>query len=212
MAHVIEEILARRSVRDGFSPEPISESVIEEILRCGLNAPSSKNAQPWRMHVVTNAALRADLADAVQHAKDAERFVPIDPATGDPRPQWHGTVAESAAVLRETVLAVFVENRGAFSDGRRTVAGASPDHRENALIGYSFEVIGLGAAIQSIWLAAEAHRLRGVFMGDVLIAEDKIRVRLDMAGDLVGVLALGYTVGSSPAPKVLADERVVWHR
>lgn len=210
MTRVVQSILGRRSIRHGFHTAPVDDDVIQTIVDCALAAPSSKNAQPWRIHVVRDRRVLGELADAVQGAKNAERYVPIDPATGEPRGDWSSTVAESAEVLRSVAVGLFVENRGKFSDGRQTVARAEDDVRESALVGYGFEMIGIGAAVQSMWLAAGDLGLGGVFMGDVLIAEDTIRARLGMAGDLVGVLALGYTAGE-PTPKALGEDRVVWH-
>jgi nitroreductase len=207
---VLDTILGRRSIRWGFDGRPVPEDVIEQILRCGLTAPSSKNAQPWRIHVVNDRSMLAELANAVLGGRSPDTYVPIDPATGEPRPDWDSTVAESAEVLAQVSLGLFVENRGKFSDGRRTVAQADDDVRENALIGYGFEMVGLGAAIQNMWLAARELGLAGVFMGDVLIAEETIRARLGMRGDLLGVLALGYS-NATPAPKELAPDRVVRH-
>lgn len=210
MPRVIATIRERRSIREGFTGVPVPDSVVEDIVRCGLAAPSSKNAQPWRIHVVTNRTTLRELADAVQYARDADSYVPIDPATGRRRTDWPSTVAESAEVLRSVALGLFVENRGSFSGGRATVAHAAASSRQSAVLGYSLELIGLGAAIQSMWLAAHASGLGGVFMGDVLIAEDTIRARLGADGDFVGVLALGYTTGA-PAPKAMGEGRVVRH-
>lgn len=158
---------------------------------------------------MTNRELLIHLAEGVQSARDAESYVPIDPATGQSR-EWKSTVAESAEILSSVSLGIFVENRGGFSGGRRTVALADQTLRENALVGYAFEMIGLGAAIQTMWLAAEEHGLRGVFMGDVLIAEQTVQQALGMDGDLVGVLALGYSDGD-PTPKTIEPDRAVWH-
>lgn len=210
MPPVIAAIQARRSVRDGFTDAPVGRDVVEDVVASGLAAPSSKNSQPWRIHVVTDRTTLAQLADAVRHATHADRYVPIDPATGEPRPGMSSTVVESADILASVPLGLFVENRGSFSGGRGALAQASDEHRRSALVGYGFELVGLGACIENMWLAAQAHGLCGVFMGDVLIAEPIIRARLAMAGDLVGVLALGYGVGE-PAPKLMVDERVVWH-
>lgn len=206
---MIETILARRSVRDGYTNAEVPEHVLDQVLRCGLAAPSSKNAQPWRIHVVTDRPFLRSLADDVQKASSAATYVPVDPSTGLPR-EWRSTVAESAQVLREVPVGLFIENSGRFSDGRAVVARARPDIRENALVGYGFEMIGLGAAIVSMWIAASGLGLGGVFMGDVLIAEAAIRYRLGVSGDLVGVLALGYSVGCA-APRRLAEGRIVRH-
>lgn len=229
---VIRTILERRSIREGFDGTPVSPTVLDEIVRCGLAAPSSKNARPWRIHVVTDRALIGRLADAMEEARQethhvaamdasqtsagvsARRWssVPIDPATGNAREEWSSTVCESSDVLRQVSVAFFVENRGRFSDGRRTVCRAEADVRENALIGYGFEMLGLGAAIQNMWLAANAAGLDGSFMGDVLIAEDAIRAALSMSGDLVGVLALGTTSGiPSPRQPFEFDDTAVRH-
>jgi nitroreductase len=207
---VIDAIHRRRSIRHGFSDQPVPDPVIDDIVQCALVSPSSKNAQPWRVHVVTDTALLTELADAVQSARHAERYVPINPATGDARPDWPSSVSESADVLRQVPLGLFIENRGAFSDGRSAVASAREQVRENALVGYGFEMIGLGAAIQNMWLAATEQGLAGVFMGDVLIAEQQIRARLGMEGDLVGVLVLAFSP-VEPGPRRLRLDRVVRH-
>lgn len=207
---VIAPILARRSVRGGFTGRVVEDSLLEQVVACGLAAPSSKNAQPWRMHVVTDPATLAVLAAAVDAARAPESYVPIDPATGERR-RWSSTVAESAAVLREAGTAIFVENLGEFSGGRATLAAAEQQLQLNALVGYSFEMIGIGAAVENMWLAAESLGLRGVFMGDPLIAERDIKSLLAIDGDLAGVLAIGYS-DAAPEPKRMGEDRVVWHR
>jgi len=115
---VIAAMLARRSIREGFDRQPIPGPVMREIVRCGLAAPSSKNAQPWRMHIVTDRATLGSLADAVEHAEGVDEYVPHDPATGRPWAAYVSTVRESAQVLREVAAAIFIENRGLFSNGR----------------------------------------------------------------------------------------------
>lgn len=207
---MIDTILGRRSIREGFEDRAVPEETIRSIVACGAHSPSSKNAQPWRLHVVTDRALLRSLASAVLHAKNPDRYVPLDPATGAPR-QWDSTVAESAYALGAVPLAIFVENLGRFSSGRATVARAGGNVLRSALVGYGFEMIGLGACIQSMWLAAEHHGLRGVFMGDPLIAETQIGAALGTTNDLAGVLCLGYST-VEPYPRKLEDGRVVWHR
>jgi nitroreductase len=212
---VIAALLARRSIRDGFDGRPVPASVLREIVRCGLAAPSSKNAQPWRIHVVTDRLMLGSLADAVEHAEGADEYVPHDPATGRPRPAYVSTVRESAQVLREVPAAIFIENRGLFSNGRSALASASRPVLADSLVGFGLEMIGIGAAIENMWLAAEALGVRVAFMGDVVVAEDYIGGVLGIAGDLVGVLALGFSDVPVPAARQRLDaglaEHVVWH-
>lgn len=198
-------------MRDGFLAQPVPASVIQDIVHCGLDAPSSKNAQPWRVHVVSDRDVLKQLADAVQTAKDADRYVPTNPVTGEARPGFVSTVAESAEILRKAALGLFIESWQSFSGGRAALAQASDEHRRSALTGYALDMIGIGALMQNMWLAAQAHGLGGVFMGDVMIAEEVIRSRLDMEGDLLGVLALGYTSRAALVPKAMRTGRVVHH-
>ena len=56
-------IAARRSVR-AFLPTPVPRDVITAILDVAARAPSGVNTQPWKVHVLTGAALRG-LSDAI---------------------------------------------------------------------------------------------------------------------------------------------------
>jgi nitroreductase len=51
-----EAILTRRSIRK-FKSQPISEDLIEKILRAGMQAPSARNKQPWHFVVIRNREL-----------------------------------------------------------------------------------------------------------------------------------------------------------
>jgi len=66
-----------------------------------------------------------------------------------------------------------------------------------------------------MWLAAEALGVRVAFMGDVVIAEENICATLGIAGDLAGVLALGFSDTPLPPRRQRLDEQdaehVVWH-
>jgi len=212
---VTRAILTRRSVRERFSRRPIPSPTLREIIRCGLAAPSSKNARPWCLHVVSDTEMLHDLALAVATSEGADTYVPRDPTTGEPRPDWPSTVAESAEVLRGSATAIFIENRGAFSNGRRSLSAATRTNLVGSLVGYTFEILGIGAAVQNMWVAAHALGIQGTFMGDVVIAEDVISRRLGIHRDLVGVLALGYSEDSPPSDRIAYDiddpGRVVWH-
>jgi nitroreductase len=61
---VTETILSRRSVR-AFLPRPVPQALVEEILGVAARAPSGGNLQPWRVDVLTGAALDALIAEAL---------------------------------------------------------------------------------------------------------------------------------------------------
>src|SRR6185312_4007973 len=51
-------ITSRRSVR-AFLPTPVPRATVEHILDVAARAPSGTNMQPWRVHVLSGAPLRA---------------------------------------------------------------------------------------------------------------------------------------------------------
>jgi len=209
-----ELIATRRSARGTFDGTPIDHAELREIVSCGLAAPSSKNARPWRFHVVTDRRLLGSIADAAVGAPDIDGYVPTDAATGRLQP-WGSSVVESAALLRSAPAAIFIENSGVFSSGRPALIAASREVLEAALIGYTFEAIGIGTAIENILLAAHALGVHGTFMGDLLIVEEIIATSIGVQSDLVGVIVLGRGDLSVPAPLPLElpDEYdlVTWH-
>jgi nitroreductase len=212
---VIEAILGRRSTRGFLADIPVERTDIETIIHCGMAAPSSKNAQPWRFHIVDRADGLDRLASMVEQADDIDEYVPHDPLTGRPRPEWQSTVLESAAALRSAAVAVFIENRGVFSKGRRTLAEIPRPALAASLTGYGLEVMGIGTAIENMLLAAGALGLGAAFIGDVLVAEGALSKALGAPGDLMGVVLLGYS-NYTPAPRArrpVDDSTVVsWHR
>jgi len=192
MNPVVETIMGRRSVREGYSQRPVPREVLADVVRCGLAAPSAKNSRPWRFTVVTDRAVLEACACAVENAEGADTYIPVDPATGLPRLGVSSSVHASAAILRSVPAAVFVENAGVFSGGRATLLRATPAALGRSIVTYTFEAVGLGAAVQNLWVAAASYGMVGVFLGDLLVAEQELRDRLGIAGDLVGALALGY--------------------
>lgn len=53
MNETVDFILTRRSVRK-YKPNMISEEELNNIVKCGLFAPSAKNKQNWHFTVITN--------------------------------------------------------------------------------------------------------------------------------------------------------------
>ena len=56
----IETILAAYSTRT-FTTEPVTDGEIEQILKCGIKAPSGRNNQPWKFTVVKDLSKVKDL-------------------------------------------------------------------------------------------------------------------------------------------------------
>jgi len=61
MNDVIHLLQAHRSIRK-FAPEPLSDELIEQIVRCGQAAPTSSNIQATTVILVRDAGKRAQIA------------------------------------------------------------------------------------------------------------------------------------------------------
>jgi nitroreductase len=61
---VIASILTAYSAKE-YSIEPVTETEIEQIIKCGIKAPSGGNRQPWRFTVVKDTALTRKMIPAI---------------------------------------------------------------------------------------------------------------------------------------------------
>lgn len=57
---VIDVMLSSYSARS-FSEKPVTDMQIEQILKCGIKAPSGRNSQPWKFTVVKDLTKVKDL-------------------------------------------------------------------------------------------------------------------------------------------------------
>ena len=80
-----DAILGRRSARS-FTPEPVDESVIHDILDQARWAPSWGNAQDWNVYVITGDALESIKSEYLRKVREGEES-PTDLMMPD-RDQW----------------------------------------------------------------------------------------------------------------------------
>ena len=45
--------MARRSIR-AYQPQAVEREIMDQIVKCGINAPNGMNAQPWEVRIVDN--------------------------------------------------------------------------------------------------------------------------------------------------------------
>jgi len=64
---VLSNIMARRSVRK-YLDKPVEHEKLELIVKCGINAPSGMNRQPWTLRVVEDQQLIADVTEVYKQA------------------------------------------------------------------------------------------------------------------------------------------------
>ena len=64
---VLSNIMARRSVRK-YLYKPVEHEKLQTVVRCGINAPSGMNSQPWIVRVVEDQKLIADVTEVYKKA------------------------------------------------------------------------------------------------------------------------------------------------
>ena len=75
---VVEKvIMSRRSVRH-YTDSLINRDTLNEILKCGINAPNGKNRQSYEIRVVDNPKLLSEITEAI--VKDDPSSVPVNGA------------------------------------------------------------------------------------------------------------------------------------
>jgi uncharacterized protein (TIGR02246 family) len=79
----LSELVRSRRATDNFSPEPVPDSDLEQILQAGLEAPSSYNLQPWRFVVVRDVDQRKKLRGAALNQQKVEDAPVVVVACGD---------------------------------------------------------------------------------------------------------------------------------
>jgi len=143
---VTEAAEARRSVR-AFTPEPVPEADLREILRVAGLAPSAFNVQPWRWVVVREPELKAQLGAAAYGQKQV---------TGAPAViVLYSDMADALERIEETVHPGMASRRDEVAKSLRgTWAARTEADRESWGAGQSYIALGyLLLAAQSMGYA-----------------------------------------------------------
>lgn len=87
MNDTLKVIFSRKSVRT-FKNEPVSREKLDMLVRAGMAAPTAVDKRPWEFIVVTDCNILKQLADALPHAKMADKAAAAILVAGDIRKQW----------------------------------------------------------------------------------------------------------------------------
>jgi len=174
-----EAIRGRRSIRR-FSPRPIPREQIETLLDLTVQAPSAKNAQPWRF-VVLEGEAHQELIRLMRSAVAEFRKRGLD--AGSCEGTCNAMSKASVTIIFFDVMMPAGIPQEAFDD-------------------YHFVMLqSIGGAIQTLLLAAHDMGLGSLWICDVLYAGDAVKAWLGHESDvLVAAVTLGYA-DESPGPR-----------
>ncbi|MFZ5995794.1 MAG: nitroreductase family protein [Thermodesulfobacteriota bacterium] len=111
---VLKAIYERRSVRD-FSPMPVAEQQVMEIIRAGSWAPSGLNNQPWRFVVVKDSKVKKEIAGQTRYGSIIEAAPVIIAVFLDRKAMYHEVKDTQAigACLQNMLLSAHAQGLGA---------------------------------------------------------------------------------------------------
>jgi nitroreductase len=178
--NTLDAIAARRSIRK-FKDTPITEDLLQVILKAGSQAPSGKNRQPWRFVIVKEdkrAEMIRILRDAITRAKSKGNEI--------------GSSEWSTNVMEQAPVSIFVIN----PEGLAPWLAHSIDQNFSDVV----DIQSAGAAIQNMLLAAQDLGLGSLWICDVFTAYEELLSWLGEKGEMIAAVSFGYA-DESPAAR-----------
>jgi F420 biosynthesis protein FbiB-like protein len=188
----------RRSIRR-FKPDPVPDSVIQNILTSATFAPSAHNRQPWRFVVVMDPSVKQRLADAM--AVDFERDLSRD---GLPPEKTQAQIMRSKDRITSAPAAILLcldmSEMDVYPDEKRQQAERT------------MAVQSVAAAGTQLLLAAHAEGLGGVWACWPLFAQDVIvnTLRLPDTWEPQAMFFIGYPIEIPEARERKPLEEIVY--
>jgi nitroreductase len=205
-------VITARHCKRAYLDRPVPEAVLREVLAAAAHAPSTRNAQPWEVVVLSGAA-RQRLADRLCAAFDAD--APVRPdyvgrrPTPDPRELERAERAgrgllEVRHIARDDQLARRANLRVNFQFHGAPVAMIL--HLPADAVAGTF--LEMGCFLQNIMIGLVARGLGSCPQYSVAGYSDCIRAELGLGADrlIVCSLAVGYPDPQAPV-NAFAPER-----
>lgn len=201
-------VRARRSVR-GYLPQPVDPAVIDAALEAALCAPSNCNVQPWSVHLLSGAALRALGAAMIAEAQRgaAHPDVPMDTAY---RGIFRDRQIGAAKALYGAMGIARDDRAGRTTAFLRNLDAFGAPHAAFVFLPEHFgarEAADLGGFVQTLLLALTARGLGSCAQGALSLYPDIVRAHLGLetGPQLMVGIAFGHEDPAHPANAARTD-------
>lgn len=175
---MIKAIFSRRSIRK-YKNSNVSKSDIEEIIKAGIAAPSSKNGQPWRFTVVSGNS-KNEMASIMKQGFEREQLNPLMPESL----KYLGGAEHTLKIMEQAPVIIFIESALA----EEITKNLTTDERISEICNAQ----SIGASIENMILAANELGLGSLWICDTFFAQAELKEWLDIDGELYAALAIGY--------------------
>lgn len=194
---MLKEILDRRSIRK-FQDSPVPKAMVEEILRAGLLAPSSKNRQPWKFLVVSGSA-KDEMISVLNEGLSREQESPLLPESG----RYLAGAEQTFRIMDQAPIVILIINLL----GSGLHRALPPEERVYEICNAQ----SIGAAIENMALQAAALGLGSLWICDTYFSHQELCGWLNGEGEPFAALALGFPAESPSArPRKELKEAVEW--
>lgn len=176
---MIQAIHDRRSIRK-FASNPITKEDIRDIIHSGIQAPSSKNRQPWKF-VVLQGKAKEEMLEAFCKGVEREEFKEaLLPESKKHLPGAKHTID----IIKQAPVVLLIIN----SLGKGILAEKTIEERVYELC----NIQSVSAAIQNMLLTATQKGIGSLWICDIFFAYKELTEYLQTDGELIAAVALGY--------------------
>ena len=114
----MKALLERRSIRT-YTPQPVSDDIIKELIRAAMCAPSAGNEQPWHFVVINERRILDEIPTFHKHAGMVKKAPAAILVCGDLEKEVHKGfwVQDCSAAVENLLIAVADKGLGAVWTG-----------------------------------------------------------------------------------------------
>ena len=100
----MDAILSRRSIRQ-YTAQPVSQEVLDALLKAAMSAPSAGNEQPWQFVVITNRQLLDEVPRVHPHSHMIKQASAAILVCGDTRlERYKGFWVQDCSAATQNIL------------------------------------------------------------------------------------------------------------
>lgn len=175
---MLQAIIDRRSIRK-YKAENVRQTMIEEIIKAGTLAPSSKNRQPWKFIVVTGTS-KDNMLEAMRKGLKREKVNPVLPQSA----KYLSGAEYTLNIMQQAPVVIFIVN----SLGIDINCTLTPEKRIYEICNAQ----SIGAAIENMTLTATKLGLGSLWICDTYFAYKELCDWLHTDGELFAAMTVGY--------------------
>ena len=201
-----EAIQARRSIRK-FTPDPVPEEMVDQLIEAARLAPSGSNRQPWRFLVVRDTATRKKLREISLAQKFMEEAPVVIVCFGDLDSYSPPAVKQRRQEMEDSGVTATLSGKFADPEFREYLDSLPPPPMDQLLLNITANTY---IAIEHIVIMAAALGLGTCWVGGFDRPEINRLFNLPDTLVPVAVLPVGWPDGKLPPPRPrLATEQIV---